>query len=321
MRYLATRLVIAAVATCLMGMATAQTPPIAASYKVVHGWPNMPKGYAFGPVSGVDVDSHNHVFVVHRSKTRPIMMFDGKTGDLLGSWADGLFAENGQHGLEVDDQDNVWVTDIKNHQVMKFSHDGALLMTLGQKGVPGWDSKHFNQPTDIVVAPNGDFYVSDGYGNQRVAKFDKNGTFLLDWGSKGEAPGQFMLPHSVERDKDGRIYVSDRIVSKIYVFDGDGKFLAEWKLPDRGRPWSLEYSPDGYLWVADGGDMLPESPDRGEILKLDMKGNVVAKFGSFGSYDGQFYWAHDVSVGRDGAVYVVDVMNGMRVQKFVPAGK
>jgi DNA-binding beta-propeller fold protein YncE len=289
------------------------------AYTVVHGWPKMPPGFAFGHVTGVDVDSHNHVFVFHRGKARSIMMFDGGTGDLLGSWGDGMFGEGGAHGLEVDDQDNVWVTDTVNHQVYKFSHDGALLMTLGKKGVPGWDANHFNRPTDIVVEPNGDFYVSDGYGNRRIAKFDRQGRFQFEWGSEGSGPGQFALPHSVDRDKDGRLYVADRTNARIALFDANGKHLADWKLPDNGRPWGLEVGPDGYLWVIDGGDMLPEPPDRGQVVKMDLKGNVIAKFGTFGSYDGQFYWGHDLSVGKDGAVYVADVHLGMRVQKFVPA--
>ncbi|MBM3265893.1 MAG: 6-bladed beta-propeller [candidate division Zixibacteria bacterium] len=290
-------------------------------YQVVHGWPKLPKGFALGQTTGVDTDSHNHVFIVHRSKIRPIMMFDGKTGELLGSYGDGLFGEGGQHGLEVDDQDNVWVTDTINHQVMKFSHEGELLMTLGKKGMPGWDANHFNQRTDIVIAPNGDFYVSDGYGNRRVAKFDKQGQFQFDWGSEGSGPGQFVLPHSVDRDAEGRIYVVDRTNARIAVFDATSKPLTELKMPDNGRPWGLDIAADGHLWVVDGGDMKPAPPDRGQIIKMDLKGNVVAKFGSFGSYDGQIYWGHDVALAKDGSVYVGDVNLGMRVQKFVPTGK
>ena len=165
---------------CFMG---AVVPVLFASnvpgaYQVVHGWPELPEGFAFGQVSGVGVDSHNHVFVFHRGD-HPIMCFEGATGKLVASWGDGMFAT--PHGLAVDVKDNVWVTDVGHHQVFKFSHDGELLMTLGDKDVPGLDGKHFNRPTDIAVAPDGEFYVSDGYGNSRVVKFSAAGQLLFDW--------------------------------------------------------------------------------------------------------------------------------------------
>ena len=281
---------------------------------MVHGWPQLPDGFALGRVSGVGVDSHNHVFVFHRGD-RPILCFDAGTGKILASWGDGLFTI--PHGLTADSRDNVWVTDVGNHQVFEFSHNGELLMTLGAKNVPGLDGNHFNRPTDIAVAPSGEFYVSDGYGNNRVAKFSPQGKFLFDWGTKGAQPGQFDLPHGIALDPQGHVYVADRSNGRVQVFDGDGKFLAQWKGPEIGRPWALTVGPDGCFYVVDGGDMNPKPPDRGRIVKLDLHGKVLDQFGSFGSYDGQFYWAHDVAVARDGAVYVTDVHLGMRVQKFV----
>ena len=221
------------------------------------------------------------------------------------------------HGLKVDDQDNVWVTDIGHHQIFKFSHAGLLLMTVGAKDVPGLDGNHFNQPTDVAVTPSAEFYVSDGYGNSRVAKFSKEGGFLFEWGRKGDQPGEFDLPHGIALDSQGRVYVADRTNSRIQVFDGNGKFLHQWKSAELGRPWGLRVSADGYLYVVDGGDMNPKPPDRGRVLKLDLQGNILEKWGSFGSYDGQFYWAHAVGVAKNGDVYVTDVHLGMRVQKFV----
>lgn len=284
------------------------------SYQVVHGWPQLPEGFALGQVSGVDVDSHNHVFVFHRGDP-PILCFDGATGKIVASWGDGMFAV--PHGLTVDRQDNVWLTDVGHHQVFKFSHEGRLLMTVGARGVPGLDGTHFNKPTDVAITPGGDFYVSDGYGNSRVAKFSARGEFLFDWGRKGDQPGQFDLPHGIALDPQGRVYIADRSNARIQVFDGDGKFLAQWKSAELGRPWGLTVGPDGYLYVVDGGDMKPKPPDRGRVVKLDLKGNAVDQWGSFGSYDGQFYWAHDVGVAGNGEVYVADVHLGMRVQKFV----
>jgi peptidylamidoglycolate lyase len=285
------------------------------SFQVVHGWPTLPDGFALGQVPGVAVDSHDHVFVFHRGD-RPIVCFDSESGEIVASWGDGLFET--AHGLAVDSEDNVWVTDQSIHQVFKFSHQGELLMTLGERGVGAWDERHFNEPTDVAVTPTGTVYVADGHKNQRVVKFSKDGKFLLEWGGKGEAPGEFAEPHGLAIDSEGRVYVADRANSRIQVFDGNGEFLQLWKSEELGRPWGLEVGPDGFLYVADGGDLKEKPPDRNRALKLDLEGNILEEWGSFGSYDGQFYWAHDVAVSKTGAVYVVDVHLGMRVQKFVP---
>jgi len=283
------------------------------SYEVVHGWPQLPDGFAFGQVSGVGVDSHSHVFVFHRGD-RPIMCFEGATGKLVASWGDGMFAT--AHGLAVDDKDNVWVTDVDHHQVYKFSHDGVLLMTVGAKDAPGLDGKHFNKPTDVAVASSGDFYVSDGYGNSRVAKFNARGEFLLDWGTKGDQPGEFDTPHGISLDAAGRVYVADRGNARVQVFDGSGKFLAQWKSAELGRPWDVFIGSDGYAYVLDGGDMNPKPPDRGRMLKLDLSGHILETWGRFGKYDGEIYWGHALATARNGDVYVTDVNVGMRVQKF-----
>ena len=298
----------------LWGMVEVSGSRGAESYQVVHGWPELPEGFALGQVSGVEVDSHNHVFVFHRG-ARPILCLEADTGKIITSWGDGMFAT--AHGLDVDSEDNVWVTDRAHHQVFKFSHEGKLLLTLGTQGVAGLDGKHFDGPTDVVVTPGGEFYVTDGYGNSRVAKFSAQGDFQFDWGRKGTGPGEFDLPHGITLDAQGRIYVADRSNLRIQVFEPNGKFLHQWKSDELGRPWGLDVGKDGFLYVMDGGDLKPAPPDRGRILKLDLKGNILDAWGSFGSYDGQLYWGHDVSVGEDGAVYATDVHLGMRVQKFV----
>ncbi len=283
------------------------------SYEVVHGWPVLPDGYTLGQAAGVEVDSHNHVWVFHRGK-HPVLCIDGDSGEILQKWGDGLF--DSPHGLTVDPDDNIWVTDNISHLVSKFSHEGKPLMTLGVKGVAGQDGKHFNKPTDVAVAPNGDIYVTDGYGNSRVAKFDKNGKFLLEWGQKGKGDGEFQTPHAVALDDDGKVYIADRENVRLQVFDGNGKFLKAWKSPELGRPWGVDFH-DGHLFIADGGDLGIDPPVRNRALKLDLDGNILTKWGSFGGQDGQFYWAHHISVGANNDVYVVDVNSGMRVQKFV----
>jgi peptidylamidoglycolate lyase len=309
------------------GASPAQQNP-ADPYSVVHGWPVLPDGMVLGQVSGVAVDSHNHVFVFHRAenswaadKTHPItaptiLCFDGASGKLLSSWGENRFLE--PHGLRVDTHDNVWVTDRALQQVFKFSHDGKLLLTIGTERVAGVDATHFDKPTDIAFASDGSIYVSDGYGNNRVAKFSSDGKFLFDWGHKGERPGEFDLPHSVAVDAQGQVYVADRSNARIQVFDSNGKFLKQWKSPQLGRPWSLTIGPDNLLYVVDGGDLNSTGLDRGQLLKLDLSGKILAKWSRFGNYDGQIYWGHDLAVGKDAAVYVGDVYHGMRVQKFVP---
>jgi peptidylamidoglycolate lyase len=317
-----------ALSTAISAIALSAQQKSPEPYAVVHGWPVLPDSMVLGQVSGVAVDSHNHVFVFHRAesswatdKTHPIssptiLCFDGASGKLLASWGENRFLE--PHGLRIDAHDNVWVTDRALQQVFKFSHEGKLLLTIGTERVAGVDATHFDKPTDIAFASDGSIYVSDGYGNNRVAKFSSDGKFLFDWGHKGQDLGEFDLPHSVAVDAQGNVYVADRSNARIQVFDSNGKFLKAWKSPELGRPWSLTIGPDNLLYVVDGGDLKPAPPDRGQILKLDLSGKILAKWSRFGNYDGQIYWGHDLTVGKDGAVYVGDVYHGMRVQKFVP---
>jgi peptidylamidoglycolate lyase len=243
-----------------------------------------------------------------------VLCIDGKTGQLLDSWGPNRFIL--PHGLRVDRHDNVWLTDCLLHQVFKFSHDGKLIMSVGTSRVPGCDDKHFNLPTDIAVAPDGSFYVSDGYGNSRIAKFSAEGRFLLDWGRAGNQPGEFDTPHNVLIGPDGRIYVADRGNDRMQIFTEDGKFITEWKGPELGRPWGLANAPDGSIYMVDGGDYPAGPANRGRIMRLDFHGNVLEKWGSAGRYDGQIWLGHDLAVGKSGDVYVGDVNFGMRVQKF-----
>ena len=294
------------------------------AYKVVHGWPKLPEDYVFGQVTGVGVDSHDHVFVFHRAEgvkpseidtpvsSSTILHIDGATGEIISTWGENLFTW--PHGLTVDCKDNIWVTDT-GERVLKFTNAGELLLVVGEKGVAGLDGQHFDRPTDIAVTPAGEFYVSDGYGNSRVAKFAADGTFLFDWGEKGIGPGQFQTPHSITLDAEGKVYVADRENARIQIFDPDGHFITQWKSAELGRPWGVQIGPDNLLYVADGGDWEPDRKPSSHVLKLDLDGNILARWGSHGRYDGQFVWAHEVAVGSDGSAYVGDLL-GMRIQKF-----
>lgn len=236
---------------CLGGCARLAAPgagPV--QYEVVHAWPELPRGRILGQATGVDVDSRGNVFVFHRARrtwstdsSLPLIdestveVFDGSTGRHLRSWGADSFLM--PHGLTIDHEDNVWVTDTLLHQVLKFSPNGELLLAVGQARVAGADAHHFNLPTDVAVHPDGSFYVSDGYGNARIVKFGATGSYEFEWGRPGKGPGEFDLPHAIDVDSAGRVYVADRSNARVQVFDATGRFLAQWHGAEIGRPYSV----------------------------------------------------------------------------------
>lgn len=220
------------------------------------------------------------------------------------------------HGLTIDGDDNVWVTDVGLHQVFKFGSDGRLLLVVGEAGKSGVDNRHFNRPTDVAVLPDGSFYVADGYGNARVMKFSADGRFEFAWGRRGTGNGEFDTPHAIAIDEMGRIYVADRGNRRVQLFDQTGRFLSQWNDPRLGRPYSLAVSA-GHGVVVDGGDQTGCSRlERSRAIELGPDGVILSQFGSYGDKEGQFRMSHDVALGRDGAVYVAEV-DGRRIQKFV----
>jgi len=296
-------------------------------HEVVKDWPALPENHVLGLCAGVGVDSHNHVFVFHRRErvwstpfpSEPIAgatvsVIDSKSGKLITSWGAGQFIM--PHGVTIDREDNVWLTDVGLHQVFKFTHDGKLLLTLGERAKPGDDRSHFNLPTDVAVLADGSFYVSDGYKNTRVVKFAADGRYEFEWGGKGDAPGQFNLPHGIAVDSHGRVIVCDRTNSRLQVFDARGKFLTQWKGPHIGRPYGVAVGADDHVFSVDGGDPTAEPAERGKVVEMDAEGRVLDTFGSPGKGPGQFQLGHDIAVGPDGAVYVAEG-SGKRVQKFV----
>src|SRR5215218_979655 len=212
-------------------------------YELVKDWPNLPTDYNLGPVTGVDVDTSQNILLIHRAWRRwkilnevfpdtpisanIILELDRKSGKPLNSWGAGLFIM--PHGLTVDKENNVWITDVGLQQIFKFSHDGKLLLKLGEAKIPGNDSLHFNYPTDVAVANDGSLYVSDGYRNSRVVKFSKEGKYLFEWGKKGSGESEFNTPHGIDLDSYGNVYVADRENNRIQVFDSKGNFIKQWK--------------------------------------------------------------------------------------------
>ena len=238
-----------------------------------------------------------------------------RDGKQVAAWTqhDKLFDKPGARGPHkvkmspYDAEKHVWVIDDNMHQIFKFTYDGQLVMTLGVSGVPGRDGNHFMRPTDIDWLPDGTFFISDGYVGKRVAKFDKDGKFLMDWGSEGTGPGQFNTVHSVAIAKDRRVFVSDRSNSRIQVFDENGKFIDQW--PNIRSPYYVHMSKDQYLWVADGVTQ--------KIVKYDLNGKMLYGWGTAGGDLGYLNGEHQISVDEEGNLYSASVFNG-RVTKFRP---
>ena len=246
-------------------------------YRSVENWAKMPEGRTWGSTSAVDIDPDGtSVWVAERcgaqgfiplakwkegqpfncfgSKLDPILKFDA-SGQLVKSFGAGLTVF--PHGLHVDRQGNVWLTDNANlggkgQQVLKFSPDGKLLMTLGKAGVAGSGPDAFNAPSSVFVSPNGDIFVGDGHGgntNARIVKFDRNGKFIKTWGKLGSAPGDIDIPHALAMDSQGRLFVGDRNNNRIQIFDQDGNFIVEWR--QFSRPSGIYIDRNDTIYVAD----------------------------------------------------------------------
>lgn len=275
-------------------------PPL--PHQVVKDWAKLPKGWNFGETSGVAVDKSDNVWVFNRG-THPIIQFD-KNGNFIQAFPDVQVTSS--HGIKVDDEGNVWGVDVKGHKVVKYSPDGRVLMVVGRS--PGNDSStdSFNEPTGISFGPNGDFFVSDGYVNSRVVKFNRDGDYLLHWGRKGTADGEFVLSHDVCLDAQDRVYVADRTNERVQIFDMNGKFLGKWT--DIGAPWGLTYSKkENAIYMADGKN--------NRIIKLNLDGQVLGVLSSQGRAQGKVDFAHHIAVDSAGALYVAEIKN-WRVQKF-----
>ena len=264
---------VALVAVVGLNVVTAQVLPN--PYRQVDGWASLPGGRTMGAVGGVTMDPDGeHLWAVVRcdatapdrfgnecldSDLDPVLKFDME-GNVVESFGGGLFIW--PHGIDVDSDGNVWVTDAvsaartpdgtRGHQVIKFSPTGRVLMTLGTPGKPGAGNSSFNAPAGVVVAENGDIFVADGHGdttNNRIVKFSKDGTFIKSWGQTGYGPGEFRTLHAIAMDADERIYVGDRSNNRIQIFDQEGEFLAQWT--QFGRPSGIFFDDHGRIFVAD----------------------------------------------------------------------
>lgn len=297
-----------------------------AAYRVVPEWPAANVQAQLGHVSGLALGLNGELWLFHRAErsglpfnlntpitSSAVLRVNAKTGALHDSWGANQFVA--PHGLTVDAQGNLWLTDIALHQVFKFAPDGRMLLTLGRRGVAGNTQDLFNGPSDVAIASDGSFFVADGYGNNRIVKFDVNGRFLLQWGSRGTAAGQFDLPHGVALAETGALYVADRGNARVQVFDASGNHLRTLAGAELGRPWAVALQHD-QLFVVDGSDPVESGANRARVVRADrVTGAARESFGSFGTAPGQFNWPHDIAVAADGTVFVAEILN-RRVQKF-----
>ena len=236
-------------------------------YETIEGWAELPDGREWGATSAVyPTNDGTHIWVAERcganlcvgSDVDPVLLYD-LDGNVVRSFGAGMITW--PHGIFVDADDNVWIADAVGyapvpdgvgHTVMKFSPEGELLMRLGKEGVAGDGTDVFNKPSDVLVAPNGDIFVADGHdasGNNRIIKFDKDGNYLMQWGSVGGDHGEFRDPHALAMDSQGRLFVGDRGNSRIQIFTQDGEHLATWT--QFGRPSGLFIDENDILYSAD----------------------------------------------------------------------
>ena len=332
----------------------AQQPP-EIRYRAVADFLKLPPDIYLGEVAGVAVNSKGHVFVFSRgNSTGPA--YGASAAQLLEFDADGkfvreighnLYAWSFAHAVRVDKQDNIWVADKGSDMVIKFDPEGRVVMVFGRKQEASDEGtgplKHpnpplppvdgmFRQVTDMAWDAAGNTYISDGYINSRIAKFDKDGNWVKSWGEPGDQPGQFRTPHNIAVDAEGNVYVADRGNSRIQVFDGDGNLLRQIKIdvpapPDArpaiggkptgttgtmapGAPWTVCITP-GPNQVLFTSDAFP-----GRVYKLSLEGEVLGMFGRSGKQPGQFGWIHEIACPSENVLYVAELLN-WRVQKLI----
>lgn len=294
-------------------------------YEVVPDWPKIPAEWTWNEVAAAATDSAGRVFVFNRGD-HPIAILDDQ-GEVVSHWGEGLFKR--AHGITIGDDDSVYCVDDADHTVKKFAPDGTLLLTLGNSGrysetgattldfrTVRRSAGPFNFPTNVALAPGGEIFVADGYGNARIHKFSADGELILSWGEPGGEPGQFHIPHGIDFDSQGLLYVADRENSRIQRFAQDGEFVDEW--PDVARPCDIYIDANDTVFIAElgyqagiwpGWPAPDPSATGGRVSVCNRDGDVLARFGGGKSpaSPGDFYAPHDIWVDREGAVYVSEV--------------
>jgi hypothetical protein len=306
-------------------------------YTVVEGWEQLPEGWTHVDVAGVATGADDRVYLFTRGTPR-VIVYEAD-GTFVRSWGEDLFHDRPvgcAHGITIGPDGAVWCVDDGNHTVKKFTPEGELLLTLGTSGVPS-DTGYigpqagisgstllgsikrggppFNRPTNLAFSPNGDFYVSDGYGNARVHHFSPDGTLVQSWGEPGTGPGEFNLPHGIAVHPDGRVFVADRENDRIQIFSPDGEYVDQWL--DTQRPTQLQIGADGVVHVAELWRRVGEvsqrlgraeidAPARISVLAPD--GSVLSRWGGPNRCDpGMLCAPHSLALDSRGDLYVGEV--------------
>src|ERR1700674_2458244 len=322
----------------------------------VPDYPTLPPGMNFGEVSGVAVNSKGHVFVFTRSNTAggpayapaAAQLFEfGPKGEFIREIGKGLYAWSEAHTVRIDKDDNIWAIDKGSDMVIKFNQAGRVVWVFGRRQESADDAKPlghpdpplpaidglFRQPTDVTWDSEGNIYITDGYINSRVAKFDKNGDWVKSWGEKGTAPGQFRLPHTIVADRNNNLYVGDRTNRRIQVFNTDGKFLRMFTIdvppvpgtravngntPTGERLAEVNGAPNSICITPGPNQVLfvGELTYPGRIFKVSLDGKVLGVIGRSGRQLGQFSGAHQLACPSEHEVYAAETAN-WRVQKLI----
>jgi DNA-binding beta-propeller fold protein YncE len=281
-------------------------------YELIPGWARVPAGWSFVDIGGIAVDADDNVYVLSRSD-RPVLVFD-RDGNVLRHWGQGLFKR--AHGARLSPDGTIFCTDDGDHFVARFSPDGTLLMSLGERGAPSdtgyrhtWDvfqststinhaGPPFNRPTGIALTDSGDIFVSDGYGNCRIHHFAPDGTLLHSWGEPGGEPGHFRLPHDIAMDSRGRLIVADRENSRLQLFSQSGDLIEIWH--DVIRPTGIGIDASGLVYVS-------ELCLR--VSVFDPDGRLISRWGNPtpAREEALFLAPHTVAVDSHGDVYVGEV--------------
>jgi hypothetical protein len=333
-----TRLMLSVAAVTLLGdsLLIAQTKAKAENVAVIPhtSVPNffkLPPDLYFGEGIGIATNSKGHVFVYHRSGDTRLFEFDGN-GTFVKEWGIGVYGIEFAHQVRVDPQDNVWVVDEGTNMVIKFNPAGRVVMVLGRRPEPVAgavqtsfppvlnEKYRFGRPTDVTWDPQGNIFVSDGYVNSRVVKYDKNGRFLGQFaGERGPAPNQLNTPHSITSDARGNIYVADRGNARIVVLNNDLTLKTTYS--NVGNPWAVCVSPGSHQYLFASNSNPDSNPAAsweitGEIYKMELDGTIIGKFGKAGKGLGEFSTVHEIDCRNPDQLFVVEI-SAWRAQKIL----
>jgi DNA-binding beta-propeller fold protein YncE len=281
-------------------------------FKVIENWAKLPDGWEFMDVAAVGTDSKDQVYVFNRG-AHPMIVFD-RDGNFLRSWGEGQYPR--PHGLHIDVDDTLYLTDDGGHVVRKCTTDGRVLLELGTPGKPApfMSGEPFHRCTHTALSPQGEIYVSDGYGNARVHKYSPDGKLLLSWGAPGTEPGQFNVVHNIVTDVEGWVYVADRENHRVQVFDGNGKYETQWNNLHRPCGLCRCRGAQSEFLIGELGPPLKinrKVPNLGPRLSIvDAHGALVARLGGeqgSGLEPGKFIAPHGVAVDSRGDIYVGEV--------------